>query len=233
VGRSGKRAIFYQTMNERIGRKEVERMFAQAASNLRREHQHLSALDSVAGDGDHGTTMLLVSEQLERSAKHVSPKSLQTLIHDTGLNILGVDGGASSAILGIFILGMADTTMGNDSMDCQELAEAFSAGLRAVSRQSKAQPGDKTMMDALVPAINALRQAASAGRPIGDALEEAASAARTGAESTKDLVARFGRARLQGEKTLGHADPGATSIALLFSGFSSALVKGSVVYGRP
>jgi dihydroxyacetone kinase-like protein len=210
-------------MKERIGKAEIANMFFQAAMRLRSQHECLSDLDSVAGDGDHGTTMLRVAEQLERAVDPSSPKSLQLLLRDTGWSVLGVDGGASSAILGTFFAGMADAAMGDDSMDCHELAEAFEAGLRAVSRHTKAQPGDKTMMDALVPAVNALRSADSASRTIPDALEEAASAARSGAGSTKGLVARYGRSKFLGEKTRGYPDPGATSIALLFSGFSAAL----------
>ncbi len=143
-------------MNERIGKEEIAQMFVQAAKNLRGQHARLSELDSVAGDGDHGTTMLRVAEQLESAINPTSPKNLRSILRETGWNVLGVDGGASSAILGTFFAGMADAAMGEDSMDCHELAEAFQFGLDAVSRRTKAQPGDKTMMDALVPAVAAL-----------------------------------------------------------------------------
>ena len=92
---------------------------------------------------------------------------------------------------------------------------SLEAGLRAVSRQTKARPGDKTMMDALTPAVAAAGAAAGAGKTIPNAMEDAASAARLGAESTRDLVARYGRARSLGERTRGHPDAGATSIALI------------------
>jgi dihydroxyacetone kinase-like protein len=209
-------------MSERIGKAEIAHMFAQAAKSLRSHHEFLSDLDSVAGDGDHGTTMLRVAEQLERAVNRSSPKNLQSILRDTGWSVLGVDGGASSAILGTFFAGMADAVRCQDSMDCHELREAFEAGLLAVSRQTKAPPGDKTMMDALVPAVNAWRSADSANKTISDALE-AASSARSGGGSTKDLVARHGRSKFLGEKTRGHPDPSATSIAILFSGFSAAL----------
>ena len=89
-------------------------------------------------------------------------------------------------------------------------------------KQTKAQPGDKTMMDALVPAIQALRRAAETGKTVPEALSLAAEAARAGAEATRDLTARYGRAKFLGEKTRGHPDPGATSISLIFEGFCSA-----------
>jgi dihydroxyacetone kinase-like protein len=136
--------------------------------------------------------------------------------------VLSVDGGASSAILGTFIAGMGDAVMGHES-DCAHLAVSFAAGLRAVEKQTKARPGDKTMMDALVPAVEAFATAANSGESIAHAMENASNAARKGAEATKGMIAKYGRARYLGEKTLGSADAGATSIALLFRGFSAAL----------
>ena len=106
------------------------------------------------------------------------------------------------------------------------LARSLEAGLRAVARQTKARPGDKTMMDALTPAVAAATAAARAGKTIPEALEEAAHAARTGAESTRDLVARFGRARSLGERTRGYPDAGATSISLIFKGFKEGFSDG-------
>jgi dihydroxyacetone kinase-like protein len=143
-------------------------------------------------------------------------------LKDAGWSVLSVDGGASSAILGTFIAGMGDAVMGHES-DCAHLAVSFAAGLRAVEKQTKARPGDKTMMDALVPAVEAFATAANSGESIAHAMENASNAARKGAEATKGMIAKYGRARYLGEKTLGSADAGATSIALLFRGFSAAL----------
>jgi dihydroxyacetone kinase-like protein len=102
---------------------------------------------------------------------------------------------------------------------------AFESGLSAVRKQTKAQPGDKTMMDALIPGVETLLMAARAGKGIAKAFEEAAHAANAGAEATKNVTARYGRARFLGEKTRGHQDPGATSIALLFEGLYHGLLE--------
>ncbi len=99
----------------------------------------------------------------------------------------------------------------------------MTAGLDKLRRQTPAQVGDKTMLDALVPAVEAFRQAAQAGLTPRDAFAAAARSAAQGAESTKALQARFGRARNLGPRTLGHVDPGATSISLLFAGFRDGL----------
>ena len=155
-------------------------------------------------------------------------ESLTDLLKAAGWRVLSVDGGASSGLLGTFFAGLGDIELCQDSMNCNQLAQAFQAGLRAVSRQTKARPGDKTMMDALIPAVDAISTAAGAGKTIPEALEDAALAARLGAESTRELVARYGRARSLGERTRGYPDAGATSVALIFRGFAEGLGKGSV-----
>jgi dihydroxyacetone kinase-like protein len=165
--------------------------------------------------------MLRAAEQLEAAAGDVSLESPAALLKDGGWKLLSIDGGASSALLGTFIGGMGDAA-GEADLDCRSLAIVFEAGMKALFKQTKARPGDKTMVDAIAPAVAALKQAADAGATIADALEQAAAAAARGAESTKALVARYGRAKFQGDKTLGHADAGARSIALLFHGFSQA-----------
>ena len=197
-------------------------MFVEAAHCLRERHALLSELDSIAGDGDHGTTMLCVAERLDRAINPESSQPLSLLLKNIGWDILGVDGGASSAILGTFFGGMGDAEVG-DEIDCEDLATIFEAGLRAVSKQTKAQPGDKTMMDALIPAVTAFRSSASAGKSIATALEKASFAARSGAELTATMIAKHGRAKFLGEKTRGHSDAGAISIALLFAGFNAAM----------
>jgi dihydroxyacetone kinase-like protein len=204
-----------------MGKAEFARMFAEAARRIREHHSYLSELDSVAGDGDHGSTMLCVAEKIEAGVKLDDAESLSTFFKRIGWDVLGVDGGASSAILGTFFAGMGDADLG-DEIDCDGLTTIFEAGLTAVSKRTNAAPGDKTMMDALVPAVYAIRAAAAADKTIASALEQAAIAARSGAESTKGSIARYGRAKFLGEKTLGHPDAGAVSIALLFEGFSAA-----------
>jgi phosphoenolpyruvate---glycerone phosphotransferase subunit DhaL len=155
-----------------------------------------------------------------------STESLTGMLKAAGWRVLSVDGGASSSLLGTFFAGLGDVELAADAMDCDGLGRSLEAGLRAVSRQTKARPGDKTMMDALSPAIAAATAAAGAGKTIPEALEDAALAAQVGAESTRDLVARFGRARSLGERTRGYPDAGATSISLIFKGFKEGVSDG-------
>jgi dihydroxyacetone kinase-like protein len=205
-----------------IGPHELSQMFQAASARIREQHTVLSELDSVAGDGDHGTTMLRIASQLAAAGESSSPKAI---LHDTGWKILGVDGGASSSLLGTFFLGMADAPECEGPLDSAGLAAAFESGMVALSNQTRADLGDKTLIDALLPAIGALRTAAQVRKTPVEALHDAAQAARAGAESTSKLAARFGRAKFLGEKTIGHQDPGAVSVALLFEGFSMALTE--------
>jgi phosphoenolpyruvate---glycerone phosphotransferase subunit DhaL len=206
-----------------MGKAEFARMFAEAAKCIRERHMFLSELDSVAGDGDHGTTMLRVAEKME-GIDADNRQTLSASFKRVGWDVLGVDGGASSAILGTFFGGMGEIDAGEE-IDCGGLAAIFEAGLIAVSKHTKAAPGDKTMMDALVPAVNAIHTSATSGETIAVALQHAAIAARSGAESTKSLIAKHGRARFLGAKTLGYPDAGAFSIAILFEGFSAAMAS--------
>ena len=210
-------------MRDGITRADFSRMIAGAAALIRAQHVMLSELDSASGDGDHGTTMLRAVERLEGCFTAGDPQDLAACLRQAGWSILGVDGGASSSLLGIFFGGMADAAAGGALIGAQDLAAMFEAGLAAVRKQTKAQPGDKTMMDALVPAVTALRAAADDDKSVVEALRDAASAARTGAELTRNFTARYGRAKFLGEKTRGHQDPGATSMSLLFEGFVSGL----------
>lgn len=199
------------------------RMMAGAAAAIRKNHTMLSELDCIAGDGDHGATMLRAVGCLQQAFASNGPDSLKATLKQAGWGVLGVDGGASSSLLGVFFGGMANSPACDAPAGTSDLAAIFEAGLAAVSKQTKAQPGDKTMLDALVPAVTALRTAGTAGKTMVDAMRDAAAAARQGAESTRNLTARYGRARLLGERTRGHVDPGAASMSLLFEGFYRGL----------
>jgi len=205
-------------MSECITKDDFRRMVAGAAAEIRLNHLMLGELDCAAGDGDHGATMLRAVEKLEKAFALDGTDDLKICLSAAGWSVLGVDGGASSSLLGVFFGGMADA-------GSNDLTDMFEAGLAAVRKQTKAQPGDKTMMDALVPAIIALRRAANAGKSLEEALYDAAASARAGAEATRNLQARYGRAKFLGAKTLGVPDPGATSISLLFEGFYNGLTS--------
>ncbi len=210
-------------MTERIGRDEVGRMIDAAVSGIREHHELLSKLDSATGDGDHGITMLRAAEAMAKAVEEDESGELKSLLHAAGWSIMCTDGGSTGPLLGSFFMGLSEGVGDSDSLDSAGLATMFEAGLAKVQKQTKAQVGDKTMMDALMPAVDALREAADAGFGVDEAMGCAVEAATRGAEATTHMQAKFGRARNLGERTIGHVDPGATSISYLFKGFRDGL----------
>lgn len=202
-------------MADLIDYKVFVRMLRGAVQQIRENHQALSRLDSFGGDGDHGTTMLRAMELMAKTIDADVSHEISRVLNDIGWAIMGVDGGATGPLLGTLFMSMAEAAAGKESLDAGALAAVFVAGLAGVENRTKAQVGDKTMMDALVPAVQSMRQSPD----VASGLRLACEAAQRGAESTKDMKAKFGRAKNVGEKSIGSPDAGATSVSLLFRGF--------------
>jgi len=213
-------------MADTIGKADLGRMILAAVEKIRANHQELSRLDSATGDGDHGTTMLRAMDAADKAVAEAGEGDIKSLLHGIGWGILCIDGGSTGPLLGSLFMGMSEGAGDAESLDCAALAATFEAGLAGMQKQSKAQVGDKTMMDALIPAVESLRAAADAGADPAAAMQQAAEAARKGTEATKDMQAKFGRARNLSERTLGNIDPGATSISYFFEGFSESISAG-------
>ena len=162
-------------MADTIGVDDIRRMIRSAAEKIRANRDELSKLDSAIGDGDHGTTIARAMGIAEKVIDAPEKKELKGLFKDVGWGVMGVDGGATGPLLGSFLMGLSNGIGEQDTIDCPTLAAMFEAGLAGVRRQSKAQIGDKTMMDALLPAVAAMRQAAEEGKTIKEALQRAAS----------------------------------------------------------
>lgn len=212
-------------MSDSVTYEGLVAMLRGAAESIRENHERLSKLDSVGGDGDHGTTMVRAMGCLDKAVEAAAPGDPAALLHGVGWAILGVDGGATGPLLGTFFMALSEGCAGKAALDAPGLAEAFSCGLAKVRKQTKAQPGDKTMIDALVPAVEAAGAAVAAGGDVAALLERAAEAAEQGAASTSAMQARFGRARNIKEQSIGTQDPGATSVSLIFRGFLKGLAK--------
>jgi len=198
-------------MAETIGYDEMVRMLRGAAEKVTTQHETLSKLDAAIGDGDHGTAMRRAMGHLVKAVADNRSRDLASVLNDVGWAILSAGGGSTGPLFGTFFMGMGEGTADRATLDATALAEAFEAALATVRKQTKAEPGDKTMIDALVPAVEGLRAAVDEGLDPAAALARAADAAEQGAASTKDMQARFGKAKNLGERSLGTPDPGATS----------------------
>jgi dihydroxyacetone kinase-like protein len=187
--------------------------FAEAISEHRVE---LVQLDTAIGDGDHGTNMDRgMRAALEAIAK-VGDDDVGALLKAVGMAMISKVVGAAGPLYGTLFMRMATGTTGRAEIDLGDWTEAVAAGLAGVQQRGKAEPGDKTMVDALVPAVEALRAAQSEGAELAEALLRSADAARDGMLATIPLEAKKGRASYLGPRSVDHQDPGATSTELLF-----------------
>jgi len=209
-------------MSDTISYPQVCRMLQCAIGQIRANHEQLSRLDAAVGDGDHGTTILRSMEAVAKAIADSPGSDLKALFAKIGWDVMDSDGGSTGPLLGSLFMGMSDAVGEQTELDCAALVAMFEGGINKLAKQSRAGVGDKTMMDAFLPALGALQAAAPTGS-IRAALEQAAAAAAAGADATKQFRAKFGRARNLGERVIGHVDPGAVSVSLLFKGFSEAL----------
>jgi phosphoenolpyruvate---glycerone phosphotransferase subunit DhaL len=205
-----------------VGYSEICQMLLAAAGRIRGRHEMLSRLDSAVGDGDHGISMLRVMEAVETTVNGNSGTDLKALFSMVAWAVMSVDAGSTGPLLGTFFEGLSEGATDRNQFDGVALAALVEAGTTKLQRLSRAQIGDKTMMDAFLPALAALK-GADPEQGIKTALQQAAAAAAQGAGATKAMRAKFGRARNLGERSLGAVDPGAMSVALLFEGFYEAL----------
>lgn len=175
----------------------------------------LTELDSVIGDADHGSNMSRGMGFVKEALESAEFDSLDLLCKKVGMTLVSRVGGASGALYGTFFLRMAGALGSETDVSPQSLGDALKAGVAGIQERGKAQPGDKTMVDALQPAVTAYAAAVTDGGDLKAALAAAAAAADEGRDATTPMQARKGRASYLGERSIGHQDPGATSAALL------------------
>jgi phosphoenolpyruvate---glycerone phosphotransferase subunit DhaL len=183
----------------------------------------LTQLDSAIGDADHGVNMDRGMTAVLAVLDGELPASATALLKKVGMTLVSSVGGASGPLYGTFFLRMATAAADRESLDGPAFAAALRAGLDGVVQRGKAQAGDKTMVDALAPAVDALDGALAGGARLGAALRAATAAAEAGRDATTAMLARKGRASYLGPRSVGHQDPGATSAALLVAAAATAL----------
>ena len=207
---------------ERIDKKSLCDMFLAAARMLAEKSPVLSDIDSRFGDGDHGVTMNKVASAIEGRVaawRADTDMTIRNFLEGLGDAIMTVGGGSAGPLYGTLVGGLAEPLSDETEIDATTLKAMLRAARDAMCEITKARVGDKTMMDALIPAVDA---AESAPGEVDAILSAAAKAAEGGAEGTKEQVSKFGRARSYGERTIGTPDAGATSTAILFQGLAGA-----------
>jgi phosphoenolpyruvate---glycerone phosphotransferase subunit DhaL len=185
------------------------------ASTIAENKEHLTKLDSAIGDADHGINMNRGMSAALAKLDGLEGGDVGALLKTVGMTLVSTIGGAGGPLYGTLFLQMGTATAGKSELEPDDWRAALEAGLAGVQMRGKAEPGDKTMVDALIPAKDAFSAAVAGGATFGEALRRSAEAAEEGMKATIPLVARKGRASYLGERSAGHQDPGATSTYLL------------------
>jgi phosphoenolpyruvate---glycerone phosphotransferase subunit DhaL len=192
------------------------------ADSVADNQEYLTRLDAAIGDADHGANMARGLKAVVAKLDAGGQDGPSAVLKQAGMTLVSTVGGASGPLYGTFFLRMGVAAGDAAELDGPALAAALRAGLEGVVARGKAEQGDKTMVDALAPAVDALDAALGGEEPAG-ALRAAADAAAAGRDATTPMQARKGRASYLGERSIGHQDPGATSMTLLLEAAASTL----------
>jgi dihydroxyacetone kinase-like protein len=192
--------------------------FADGVAERRAE---LTKLDTAIGDGDHGTNMDRGMRKAVEKLDAQEGDDIGALLKTVGMALVSTVGGAAGPLYGTLFLQLGTKAGGKEELDLAGWTEALDAAVTGLQARGKAQAGDKTMVDALLPALEALK--AAEGEELGDALRRSADAAEEGMRATIPMQARKGRASYLGERSVGHQDPGATSTALIVRALEAAV----------
>jgi dihydroxyacetone kinase-like protein len=209
-------------MDDNVATTVLEGWVRSFATLVAENRDHLTELDAAIGDADHGSNMDRGMTAVVVALDEAQPTTPGTLFSKVGMTLISTVGGASGPLFGTLFLRMGTSFGEAVSATPLEVAAALRAGLGGVVARGKPEPGDKTMYDALAPAVDALDRALAERQPLAAGLKLAHAAAAAGRDATTPMLARKGRASYLGERSVGHQDPGATTVALLLEAATSA-----------
>ena len=201
-------------MHETLSPAETRDMLKAVAETMVASTDLLTAADQAIGDGDHGIGMRRGFAGVQEALGGPTASTVEALVKSVGMTIMAKTGGAAGAVFGTFFIAGSAAFAGRDVFDSEGFARFLALGLGGVEKRGGAKEGQKTMIDALAPAA---RAAADNQGNLPDAVRAAAEAAVAGVEATKQMVATTGKAKTLGERSLGHADPGALSLSLILA----------------
>ena len=194
---------------------DVRAWISDYAAAISEHRAELVALDTAIGDGDHGTNMDRGMKAALEKVEATEGDDVGAILKAVAMTLISKVGGAAGPLYGTLFLQMGTAAAGKQELDLAGWTAALEAGVKGVQARGKAELEDKTMIDALLPAVDALQAAEGEGASLGDALRRSADAAEAGMKATIPLEARKGRASYLGPRSIGHQDPGATSSQLL------------------
>ncbi|MBE9170795.1 dihydroxyacetone kinase subunit L [Pleurocapsales cyanobacterium LEGE 06147] len=198
-----------------ITKKQIVQWLQAIASVIEQNKDYLTELDAAIGDADHGINLHRGFQKVLTQLPKVEDKDIGSILKTVSMTLISNVGGASGPLYGTFFLRVSTEATGKEELTDTELAHLLQAGVTGVVQRGKANLGDKTMLDALSPAVDAFAEAITQGSTIVEALSKSVQAAEIGMKETIALVAKKGRASYLGERSAGHQDPGATSSYLI------------------
>jgi dihydroxyacetone kinase-like protein len=193
------------------------------AAAMEEHRKHLTQLDSAVGDGDHGNNMHRGFQAALERLEGTDPQTPSDALKAVSMALVNKVGGAAGPLYGTAFLRASTALSSKEDLSPEDVAGALEAALGGIKQRGKAEVGDKTIVDALEPAVEAAKEASTSGGGAGEVFREAAEAAEEGAEATVPLTARRGRASYLGPRSAGHMDPGARSTYLLLDAAARAL----------
>ncbi|MFQ4145016.1 dihydroxyacetone kinase subunit DhaL [Chlorogloeopsis sp. ULAP02] len=198
-----------------LNKEQILQWLQKFATTLEENKDYLTELDAAIGDADHGINMVRGFQKVITQLPSVADKDIGSILKTVSMTLISTVGGASGPLYGTLFLRASMVITGKQELTEQEMLQMLQAGLEGVIGRGKAQLGDKTMVDALSPAVAAFRQATKEGKLILEAMQKAVAAAEQGMKETIPMQAKKGRASYLGERSVGHQDPGATSCYLM------------------
>ena len=194
----------------------MKRFLLALANKIMTEKDHLNKLDAACGDGDFGIGMYLGFKSVQKAVEEQTTEDISALLSRTGSAVLSSVGGASGPVFGTFFAEMGKKAKGKSDIQLGDLATMLEGSLEGICLRGRAKVGDKTLVDALEPAVKSLRESVSHKTELLPALQATVEASKCGCESTADLVAKHGKAKYLGEQAVGHIDPGAYVVQIIF-----------------
>lgn len=191
--------------------KQMAAIIEGMAKKIEAEKDYLTQLDNEIGDGDHGINLARGFEAVEKKLPSLAGGDIGALLKGVGMQLVSTVGGASGPLYGTAFMKAGMACKGLTELDGPAFIKAMEAAVDGIKMRGKATEGEKTMLDALCPALKVMQDEVAAGQSLKEALQDAAAAAEKGVEYTKTIIATKGRASYLGERSLGHQDPGATS----------------------
>lgn len=191
--------------------KQMAAIIEGMAKKIEAEKDYLTQLDNEIGDGDHGINLARGFEAVEKKLPSLAGGDIGALLKGVGMQLVSTVGGASGPLYGTAFMKAGMACKGLTELDGPAFIKAMEAAVDGIKMRGKATEGEKTMLDALCPALKVMQDEVAAGKSLKEALQDAAAVAEKGVEYTKTIIATKGRASYLGERSLGHQDPGATS----------------------